>query len=124
MLAYVFGPVQAQTATLREAERAAGTLQYEKADVRWFLSVDANDLPDHVKGVKTTFRSISMDDEEVEFSEGFTDLHTRTYEETLAGRGFTLADVRPCVEVVSAFRDLDLKSSGERHPFASKYVKG
>ena len=109
---------------LREPERAAGTLSYAKADVRWFLSVDANDLPDHLKGVKTTYRSIFMDKEEVEFSEGFTDLHTRSYEETLAGRGYGLDDVRPCVEVVSQFRSLDLTQRGERHPFTSKYLSG
>lgn len=121
MLAFVFGKRQGQSAHLREAARAAGTLQFEKADVRWFLSVDANDLPDAVKGQKTTYRSITVDGEEVEFSEGFTDLHTHSYEAILAGKGYTLADVRPCIECVSEFRTLPLLSTGERHPFVSRY---
>ena len=124
MLAYVFGPLQSQTASLREGERAGGLLSYEKADVRWFLSVDANDLPDAVKGKKTTYRSITLDGEEVEFSEGFTDLHTRSYQEILAGRGYGLDDVRFCVEVVSQFRNLPIVAGGERHPFVDKHLKG
>jgi len=123
MLAYVFGPLQSQTASLRQPERAGGLLSYEKADVRWFLSVDANDLPDGVKGKKTTYRSITVDGEEVEFSEGFTDLHTRSYEEILAGRGYGLEDVRFCVEVVSQFRTLPIVANGERHAFVDKYLK-
>lgn len=123
MLAYVFGPLQSQTASLRQPERAGGLLSYEKADIRWFLSVDANDLPDSVKGKKTTYRSITMDGEEVEFSEGFTDLHTRSYQEILAGRGYGLDDVRFCVEVVSEFRNAPIKAGGERHPFVDKYQR-
>uniref|UniRef100_UPI002FCB6540 Gfo/Idh/MocA family oxidoreductase n=1 Tax=Bosea sp. (in: a-proteobacteria) TaxID=1871050 RepID=UPI002FCB6540 len=123
MLSYVFGPLQSQTASLRQPERAGGLLSYEKADVRWFLSVDANDLPDSVKGKKTTYRSITLDGEEVEFSEGFTDLHTRSYQEILAGKGYGLEDVRFCVEVVSQFRNLPVVANGERHPFVDKYLK-
>jgi UDP-N-acetyl-2-amino-2-deoxyglucuronate dehydrogenase len=123
MLAYVFGPLQQQAAHLRMPERAAGFLSYEKADVRWFLSVDRNDLPESVKGVKPTYRSITMDGEEVEFSEGFTDLHTRSYEEVIAGRGYGLDLVRPSIEVVSAFRTARLSRSGELHPFAPTYLK-
>lgn len=123
MLAYVFGPLKSQTASLRQSERAGGLLSYEKADVRWFLSVDANDLPEDVKGKKTTYRSISMDGEEVEFSEGFTDLHTRSYQEILAGKGYGLEDVRFCVEVVSQFRNLPIIATGEKHPFIDKYLK-
>jgi UDP-N-acetyl-2-amino-2-deoxyglucuronate dehydrogenase len=124
MLAYVFGPLKSQTASLRQGERAGGLLSYEKADVRWFLSVDSNDLPDTVKGKKTTYRSITLDGEEVEFSEGFTDLHTRSYQEVLAGNGYGLEDVRFCVEVVSQFRSLPVIANGERHPFVDKYLKG
>lgn len=124
MLAYVFGPLKSQTASLRQPERAGGLLSYEKADVRWFLSVDADDLPDSVKGKKTTYRSITMDGEEVEFSEGFTDLHTRSYQEILAGKGYGLDDVRFCVEVVSQFRHAPVTSAGERHPFVDKYLRG
>lgn len=120
MLSFVFGPLQAQTANLRDDARAGGVLQYEKANVRWFLSVDSDDLPDHVKGRQTTFRSITVDGDEVEFSGGFTDLHTLSYQEILAGRGYGLEDVRPSIEVVSAFRTAPLVPSGERHPFVAR----
>ena len=104
MLSFVFGGVRRNEAHLREPERAAGFLECERADVSWFLSVDRNDLPESVKGKKTTFRSITVDDDEVEFSEGFTDLHTRSYEEIVAGRGFGLDEVRPSIDIVSTFR--------------------
>ena len=120
MLSFVFGPLQAQTANLRVDNRAGGVLQYEKANVRWFLSVDSDDLPDHVKGKQTTYRSITVDGEEVEFSGGFTDLHTLSYQEILAGRGYGLEDVRASIEVVSAFRSAPLVPSGERHPFVAR----
>lgn len=123
MLAFVFGPLQQQTAHLREASRAAGYLSFQNADVRWFLSVDANDLPDQARGTKTTYRSIQVDGEEIEFSEGFGDLHSRSYQEILAGHGYGLDDVRPCIEVVSQFRSLPLTHAGERHPFCARYDK-
>jgi UDP-N-acetyl-2-amino-2-deoxyglucuronate dehydrogenase len=116
MLAFVFGPLKSQKAHLRERECAGGFLEYEKADVRWFLSVNSDDLPESTKGKKTTYRSIIMDGAEVEFSDGFTDLHTRSYEEILAGKGYGLDDVRFSIEVVSAFRTLPLVASGDRHP--------
>jgi UDP-N-acetyl-2-amino-2-deoxyglucuronate dehydrogenase len=122
MLGYIFGPVQSSVAHLREESRAAGFLSYEKADVRWFLSVDSNDLPDSVKGSKTTYRSLTIGDEEVEFSDGFTELHKESYREILAGRGFSIEDVRPCVEVAAALRTAPLVASGERHPFVSRYT--
>ena len=124
MLAYVFGGLKTQAASLRDDSRAGGILFYEKADVRWFLSVDANDLPEHVKGQKTTFRSITCDGEEIEFSDGFTDLHTRSYEEILAGKGYGLDDVRPSIEVVSQFRNAPLMTLGDQHPFVHKHLKG
>ena len=120
MLSFVFGPLQSQTANLRDDSRAGGVLHYEKANVRWFLSVDSDDLPDHVKGRQTTYRSITVDGDEVEFSGGFTDLHTASYQEILAGRGYGLEDVRPSIEVVSAFRTAPVVGSGERHPFVAR----
>lgn len=119
MLAFVFGPLQGQQAHLREDARAGGFLSYEKADVRWFLSVDRDDLPESAIGMKTTYRSITVDGEEVEFSDGFTDLHTRSYEEILAGHGYGLDDVRFSIDVVSAFRSLPVIGTGERHPMIS-----
>ena len=120
MLSFVFGSVSRNEAHLRESERAAGSLECERADVSWFLSLDRNDLPDEVKGKKTTFRSITVDGEEVEFSEGFTDLHTRSYEEIVAGRGFGLDEVRPSIDIVSTFRAAPLVRSNGVHAFAQK----
>ena len=119
MLSFVFGKVQNNVAHLRTPERAAGFIECERANVSWFLSVDRNDLPASVQGKKTTYRSITVDGEEVEFSEGFTDLHTRSYEEVLAGNGFGLVEVRPSIEIVSAFRTQPIAPrSGVVHPFA------
>ena len=119
MLSFVFGKVQNNVAHLRTPERAAGFIECERANVSWFLSVDRNDLPASVQGKKTTYRSITVDGEEVEFSEGFTDLHTRSYEEVLAGNGFGLLEVRPSIEIVSAFRTQPIAPrSGVVHPFA------
>lgn len=116
MLSYVFGKLKDAKAHLREGERAAGFLSFERADVRWFLSVDRNDLPETVRGAKTTYRSLTLDGSEVEFSEGFTDLHKDSYGEILSGRGFGLEDVRPSIEIVSAFRTAPIVSHGEQHP--------
>ncbi|UPJ48673.1 Gfo/Idh/MocA family oxidoreductase [Bradyrhizobium sp. 200] len=116
MLAYVFGTLQSQTAHLRDPERAGGFLCYEKADVRWFLSVDREDLPESVRHQKSTYRSITIDGKELEFSEGFTDLHTGSYEAILNGQGNGIADVRSSIEVVAAFRTLPIVSTGEIHP--------
>jgi UDP-N-acetyl-2-amino-2-deoxyglucuronate dehydrogenase len=122
MLSYVFGPLQSSTAHLRDHERAAGYLEFKRARVRWFLSIDSGDLPESLKGKKTTYRSFNIDGEEVEFSDGFADLHIRSYEEILAGRGFGLDQVRPSVELVSAFRGMVLTpSAGEPHPFVARY---
>lgn len=117
MLHFVFGELLSQTCTLRDPRRASGTLTYESADVRWFLSVDRSDLPPEVRDRKTTFRAVTVDGEDIEFSDGFTDPHTRSYQEILAGRSFGLADVRPCIAVVSEFRSLPVTSGGRRHLF-------
>jgi len=123
MLSYVFGPMQRSVAHLRDRERAAGYIEFSRARVRWFLSIDRNDLPEAVRGTKSTYRSLTIDGEEVEFSEGFTNLHTRSYEEILAGRGFGLDQVRPSVELVSAFRKAPLETeAGQLHPYAEKFL--
>jgi len=117
MLTHVFGPMRRQVSHLNEPSRAAGLLDLERADVRWFLSVDRADLPEAVRGQKTTFRSITMDGEAFEFSEGFTDLHDKSYSEILAGRGFPVAEVRPSIDIVSAFRNLPVTASAsDAHP--------
>jgi UDP-N-acetyl-2-amino-2-deoxyglucuronate dehydrogenase len=120
MLGFVFGAASRNEAHLREAERAAGSLECERADVSWFLSIDRNDLPESVRGKKTTFRSITVDGEEIEFSEGFTDLHTRSYEEIIAGRGFGLDEVRTSIDIVSTFRNLPINKANGIHPFVIK----
>ena len=94
------------------------SLELERADVRWYLSTDAGDLPFPPEpGKRTTFRSITVDGQEVEFSEGFTDLHTRVYEQVLAGRGFGIDDARPSIDVTSAIRQAALRTHSDRqHP--------
>lgn len=105
LLTWWFGPVQDAVVELREGKRAGGTLQLADADVEWFLSAEAADLPfTPVPGGKTTYRSIVVDGEPLEFSEGFTDLHTRVYEEVLARRGFGISDARPSIEVSHRLR--------------------
>ena len=102
--------------------KAAGYLEYERARVRWFLSIDANDLPDDVKGKKPTFRSIDINGEQLEFSEGFTELHKVSYEEILAGRGYGLADARHCIETVDVIRHAPVvvPRDGQGHPMLAR----
>ncbi len=121
---FVFGPARRSVAHLREQSRAGGFLECANADVRWFLSIDANDLPLHVDAQKRTFRSITVDGNEFEFSEGFADLHTRSYEEIVAGRGFGIDETRPSTELVSNFRKAALETGGDWiHPFTANHVK-
>jgi len=111
MLMWLFGSVSECQVHLRQAQRMAGFLALERADVRWFLSVDADDLPEGwLEAGKPAFRSITIDGTEVEFSGGFEDLHTRVYAETLAGRGFGIEDARPSVELVHRIRTSELSS--------------
>jgi UDP-N-acetyl-2-amino-2-deoxyglucuronate dehydrogenase len=100
LLLWLFGSVVGCEVHVRDPRRLSGYLQLERARVRWFLSSDIRDLPFAPEpGVKTTFRSITVDGHEIEFSEGFTDLHTRVYEESLAGRGFGIDDSRSSIEL-------------------------
>lgn len=118
LITWLFGPVSKSVVHLREPQRAAGVLELERADVQWYLSTDSSDLPFSPEpGVKTTFRSITVDGEEVEFSEGFGDLHTRVYEEVLAGRGFGIADARPSVELTAQIRQAAIAAAtADAHP--------
>jgi UDP-N-acetyl-2-amino-2-deoxyglucuronate dehydrogenase len=105
LLIWLFGSAERVEVHLRESKRMGGYLQLKRARVRWFLSTDSRDLPFTPQpGVKTTFRSIVVDGEEVVFSEGFTDLHTRVYEEVLAGRGSGIEDARPSIELAYRIR--------------------
>lgn len=124
MLSFIFGKNTKNITHIRENSRAAGFLEFEKARVRWFLSIDRNDLPEQIKGKQSTYRSITVDGEEIEFSGGFTDLHTQSYEQILAGNGFGLDEARTSIEMVSTIRTMELKpKSGDQHPFTQNYIK-
>lgn len=124
MLHFIFGTLQRNVVHFTSEYKAAGYLEYEKARVRWFLSIDANDLPDIVKGKKPTYRSITVNGEEIEFSEGFTDLHTISYQEILAGRGYGIEDARYCVETVDTIRStkVAVANNEEGHPFLARLL--
>lgn len=106
MLAWVFGPVKESKVLRYEDYKAAGSLQLEKARVNWQLSLDAKDLPPTAKQAgKRTFRSIKVDDEELDFTDGFTDLHTLTYQNILNGNGFGVADARESIVLTERIRE-------------------
>jgi UDP-N-acetyl-2-amino-2-deoxyglucuronate dehydrogenase len=112
LLLWLFGPVESAEVHLREGKRAAGTLTLANADVQWYLSAEASDLPfTAVPGGKATFRSITVDGEQLEFSDGFTDLHTRVYEEVLSGRGFGVDQARPSIELSHRIRQAPVTSA-------------
>lgn len=105
MLQWVFGSVQENIVHIHTHDRAAGYLVFEKARVRWFLSINADTLPDDIKKAgKRTYRSIMIDGEEIEFSDGFTDLHTVSYRNILEGRGFRIGEARTAIEMVHSIR--------------------
>ena len=119
MLMWIFGkPVQSEV-HVKEAKKMGGFLELKHADVRWFLSVDKRDLPEQaVREGKPTFRSITVNGQEIEFSGGFTDLHTVVYQDILNGGGYGIADARPSIELVYQIRHAALTtgSSETRHP--------
>lgn len=121
MLHFIFGKLQRNVVHYANDFKAAGYLEYENARVRWFLSIDADDLPASVKGKKPTFRSITCDGVEIEFSEGFTDLHTVSYQAVLDGKGYGIEDARHCVETVETIRTLTptRAENDEGHPFVA-----
>ncbi|MGO3841016.1 MAG: Gfo/Idh/MocA family oxidoreductase [Alcaligenes pakistanensis] len=122
MLHFIFGDLQQNIVHLSEPTKAAGYLEYTNARVRWFLSIDINDVPEALSSQgQRTYRSITVDGNEIEFSGGFTDLHTRSYQEVLAGRGFGLEDNRVAIETVSAIRNAPVAAlQGDYHPFLKK----
>lgn len=119
LLLWLFGEAEHWQVHLRTPRKMAGTLELQRARVRWFLSVDAEDLPDCVREAgKFAYRSMTLDGREIEFSDGFTDLHTRVYREILAGRGAGINDARPAIELVHALNNCDTAPSyGRCHPF-------
>ncbi len=118
MLSWIFGDTRKNIVHISEPHKAAGYLELENARVRWFLSLDYNDIPVLCKEAgKRTFRSITIDGEEIEFSEGFADLHTLTYKEILAGRGFGLKEARQSVETAYTIRNSKpVGLRGDYHP--------
>jgi UDP-N-acetyl-2-amino-2-deoxyglucuronate dehydrogenase len=119
MLSWIFGDTRKNIVHISEPDKAAGYLELENARVRWFLSLDYNDIPAACKETgRRTYRSIRVDGEEIEFSEGFGDLHTMTYKEILAGRGFGLKEARQSVETAYTIRNAKpLGLKGDYHPF-------
>jgi UDP-N-acetyl-2-amino-2-deoxyglucuronate dehydrogenase len=106
MLIWIFGKVKKSVVHVLQPDKASGHLELERANVRWLLSLDYKDLPENIreKG-KRTYRAIIMDKTEIEYSEGFTDLHTKSYEEIFAGKGFGLLDAQPSIDIVYQIRN-------------------
>ncbi|MCP4298932.1 MAG: Gfo/Idh/MocA family oxidoreductase [Proteobacteria bacterium] len=119
MLTWIFGDVEENIVHLSDPRKSAGYLELENARVRWFLSIDCNDLPVDVKEKEQrTYRSIKVDGDEIEFSGGFFDLHTISYQKILEGKGFGLEEARSSIETVQKIRNAKpLGLKGEYHPF-------
>lgn len=123
MLDFVFGPIRSSVVHHRSADAAAGYLELRRARVRWVLSINRAHLPPQTPPGQTTYRSITVDGEEIEFSGGFTDLHTASYRNILDGNGFGLDAVRPSIEIVGRIRTAPVEPGrGERHPFLARVL--
>jgi UDP-N-acetyl-2-amino-2-deoxyglucuronate dehydrogenase len=120
MLQWLFGPVEQNIVHVMSFDRVAGFLQLKRARVRYFLSINAVCLPENaVQGEKRTYRTLSIDGEEFEFSQGFTELHTESYRQILSCNGFRISEARPSIEIVSAIRHADpIGLVGDYHPLA------
>ena len=120
MLSWIFGDLKSNTVHLQTHARASGYLEFEKARVRWFLSINYDVLPDRIKAKgQTTYRSITVDGNEIEFSDGFFDLHTLSYKNISEGKGFGLEEARQSIEIVHAIRVSELSPlTGDYHPMA------
>ncbi len=124
MLSWIFGEMEENIVHLKTADTNAGFFKLKNATVRWFLSVNYNYIPESIKltGART-YRSITVDGEEIEFSGGFTDLHTKSYEEILKGNGFGLDEAYGSIRTVSTIRNLDpIGMKGDYHPFIKKVI--
>jgi UDP-N-acetyl-2-amino-2-deoxyglucuronate dehydrogenase len=122
MLTWIFGEVKVNKVHLLQNDKSAGFLQLEKARVRWFLSIDYNDIPAQIKEKgQRTYRSITVNGSEIEFSDGFTDLHTVSYEEILAGNGFGVECAKDSIQTVYNIRNSEvIELKGDYHPFVKK----
>lgn len=122
MLSWIFGDVKENIVHVHTHDRAAGYLELERARVRWFLSINEDVLPEDIKAKgQRTYRSITIEGEELEFSGGFTELHTRSYEHILSGEGYGIEDARQAIEIVHNIRNTSpIGLKGEYHPLASQ----
>lgn len=120
MLCWIFGPVQKNTVHILSHDRAAGLLELKQARVRWFLSINYNTIAEEIKAKgQRTYRSIKIDGEDIEFSKGFEDLHTKSYKEILAGNGFSLREASPAIQIVDQIRNTHpIGLKGDYHPLA------
>ncbi|MCS3702306.1 Gfo/Idh/MocA family oxidoreductase [Salinibacter ruber] len=122
LLMWLFGDVEKNEVHISEEERVGGFMALEGADVEWYLSLKENDLPERTPEGQSTYRSITVDGEEIEFSGGFDDLHTRVYEKTLDDDGFTIEDARPSIQLVHDIRNATPQQPSESfHPFVKGY---
>lgn len=119
LLMWYFGKPVHNEVHLSQPDKMAGFLELKNAEVNWYLSLDKNDLPkEAVQTQRRTHRSIKIDGNEVEFTEGFTDLHTKVYEDILSGKGFGISDARPAIETVYNIRNMKpIQNSSKQHPF-------
>lgn len=123
MLQWVFGPVKQNIVHIKSFDRVAGYLEFEKARVRYFLSINADCLPQNLgnkeERVFRSYRSLTIDGEEFEFSEGFTELHTKSYEKILSGDGFRISEAMESIRIVSDIRhSTPIGLTGDYHPLA------
>jgi UDP-N-acetyl-2-amino-2-deoxyglucuronate dehydrogenase len=118
MLIWIFGDIEENVTHHLNSTKASGYLELKQARVKWYLSIDSNDLPGNIKGIgQRTFRSITIDGEEIEFSDGFTDLHTQTYQQILDGNGFGLEESKKSIEMVYSIRNADpIGKKDNSHP--------
>lgn len=125
MLHFVFGDIKGSEVHHRDEKTVAGYLVYEKARVKWFLSIDENNLPDNaIQGEKKTYRNIDIEGEQLEFSGGFTDLHTQSYHNILCGNGYGLEENRVAIETVEKIRvEKIITDSSNQHPLVQKLSK-
>lgn len=124
MLIWIFGKVQSNTVHAYEHHYAAGFLELERARVRWYLSLDYDDVPQAAKdrGLRT-YRSITVDGREIEFSGGFTDLHTQAYNHILEWNGFGINDARACILLTHQIRNIrPVGLTGDYHPFLKRKI--
>ena len=124
LLMWLFGPVESSRLHVAQRDKMAGCVELEGARVRWFLSVDAEDLPESAQAAgQTAFRSMTIDGEELEFSGGFEDLHTKSYEAVLAGDGFGIHEARPSLELIHQIRTSDVTTDDATfHPILKAQV--